>query len=348
MFGYTLLALLAAALLMLAPLAPGQSALAENGIFAHPDAPPSSRGPAPKSEPATKSDWAAKTEPTLRCEAARSLAGREVPVDTQGGPRLGTVQFPDTLPLKAKEVVLTFDDGPHSTRTRAILDALDRYCVKAVFFVVGARAMAHPDVLRDVARRGHVIGTHSFSHPLNMARLAKTEAVWDIDAGFAAVAQVLGGPVAPLFRFPGFAHSRELLSEMSERNISVWSVDVVTDDSFIGGQRMTERLFERLGQEGRGMVLLHDIKRSTAQMLPGILERLKAEGYSIPRVTVAPTITPDERQMATLEAPRPTRSAPQQGLLHRASEKSGSAPVSSPPSAPFEFFHPDAPVPPAR
>jgi peptidoglycan/xylan/chitin deacetylase (PgdA/CDA1 family) len=325
MFGYFLLAVLAATLLIFAPLERGEIRFDNGGASGQAD-----------DAIVTGSTTAAAPH----CDAERSLAGRELEIDPKGGPRFGTVQFAGSLPLADKEVVLTFDDGPHPTRTPAILDVLDRYCVKAVFFVVGSMVMEHPGVLREVARRGHVIGTHSFSHPFNMTKLGKQRAEEEINAGFAAVAHVLGGPVAPLFRFPGFSHSRDLLDDLSARDITVWSADVITDDSFIGARRITERMFERLGREGRGVVLMHDIKKSTAESLPGILQTLKDTGYSVPRVTVAATIMPDERLMAMFDEGKPRW----HGLIHRASQKPGTVRAAIQPSVPFEPFLRDGPA----
>jgi peptidoglycan-N-acetylglucosamine deacetylase len=241
--------------------------------------------------------------------------------------------------------VLTFDDGPHATRTTPILDALDRYCVKAVFFSIGEMALENPQVLREVARRGHVIGTHTFSHPLSLPRLGEPRALNEIMGGFAAVGHALGGPVAPLFRFPGFNQSSALLAELEKRDISVWSVDVITNDSYVGGRSITERLFDQLDKRGHGIVLMHDIKKATMETLPGILQMLKEKGYTVPRVVIAPTITPDEQILAGIEETKPRR---WQAAIHRASEKSGNAVVADRPSAPFEPFRLDGPVFPER
>jgi len=68
------------------------------------------------------------------------------------------------LPLAAKRVWLTIDDGP-SDDTGALLDLLDAHGAKATFFVVGERAAARPELVREIAARGHGIGNHSSRHP---------------------------------------------------------------------------------------------------------------------------------------------------------------------------------------
>ena len=68
-------------------------------------------------------------------------------------------------------VALTFDDGPMEPTTRQIMDLLDKYSVKATFFVSGVNALKHPDIIKEIIARGHTIGNHSFNHnPFVMLR----------------------------------------------------------------------------------------------------------------------------------------------------------------------------------
>jgi peptidoglycan/xylan/chitin deacetylase (PgdA/CDA1 family) len=64
-----------------------------------------------------------------------------------------------------KVVALSFDDGPHPTHTPRMLDLLDRHAVKASFFMMGRNVERWPDTAREVLRRGHEVGNHSYSHP---------------------------------------------------------------------------------------------------------------------------------------------------------------------------------------
>ena len=68
------------------------------------------------------------------------------------------------LPTRERLAWLTIDDGP-SADTAAVLDLLDAHAAKATFFVVGERAQAYPDQLREIVRRGHAVGNHSTTHP---------------------------------------------------------------------------------------------------------------------------------------------------------------------------------------
>jgi len=96
---------------------------------------------------------------------------RVIVVDPVEHPRVGTLQYQETLPLNDHEVVLTFDDGPLAPYTTRILDTLASNCAKAAFFIVGRMANSSPDLVRRAYREGHTIGTHTENHPLNIASL---------------------------------------------------------------------------------------------------------------------------------------------------------------------------------
>src|SRR5690606_14519981 len=102
----------------------------------------------------------------------------------------------------------TFDDGPRAGKTPAILDALDRYGVKGTFLMLGSAAQANPALAREVALRGHTVGSHTFDH-VNLAGLSRPAALEEIARGEAAVADALGSEnlLSPFFRFPYLAQT---------------------------------------------------------------------------------------------------------------------------------------------
>jgi peptidoglycan-N-acetylglucosamine deacetylase len=212
--------------------------------------------------------------------------GRIIEVDAGSTPRIGHKQFPSTLPLRAKELVLTFDDGPWPGTTAKVLDALRTECVRATFFLLGRNAAANPQLARRALAEGHTVGHHSYSHPL-LGRMGVARAEAEIDRGIAADEFALYGerrtkPTTPFFRFPGFVSSRALLERMIERGIVVFGADVWASDWV----RMTPEqelrlILSRIDQVGRGIVLFHDTKAQTARMLPAFLRELKRRGYSI-------------------------------------------------------------------
>jgi peptidoglycan-N-acetylglucosamine deacetylase len=211
---------------------------------------------------------------------------RVLEVDVKNTPRVGRKQFPSTLPLLDREVVLTFDDGPWPETTSRILDALKNECVRATFFLLGRNTAAHPQIARRALAEGHSIGHHTFAHPL-LDRMPMTKAEAEIDRGIAAdetalYGQVRATPATPFFRFPGFASNPALLNRMSERGLVVFGADVWASDwEQMGPDRELRLILSRLKKVGRGIVLFHDTKSQTAQMLPAFLHELKKRGYRI-------------------------------------------------------------------
>jgi peptidoglycan/xylan/chitin deacetylase (PgdA/CDA1 family) len=244
--------------------------------------------------------------------------------------RLGTMQYRETLPLADKEVVLTFDDGPLPPYTNRLLAILASECVKATFFVVGQMARANPEVLRQVHRAGHTIGTHSHSHPMRFDLLDFASGQQEIERGIAATAAALGDgkPVAPFFRFPGLGRTSALENYLASRSLMTWSVDVPSDDwRRVGADEVVRRSIARLESKRKGIILLHDIQPVTVLALPHLLRELKARGYRIVHVVPAApgrpkTVTEPNDWVARL----PVRAAPPRQAWPRVTEPSVPAP----------------------
>lgn len=211
---------------------------------------------------------------------------RVMTVDPQAFPRVGLKSFPQTLPLADKEVVLTFDDGPFPPTTTKVLAALASECAQATFFLVGRNAESNPAIVKRIAATGHSIGHHTWSHrPLD--KISQPQAIEEIDRGIAADEQALHGearrtPSTPFFRFPGFASTPALLSSLQSRGIAVFGADLWASDwDPITPEQQLRLLTERLDDEGKGIILLHDTKAQTAKMLPAFLQYLKRNGYKV-------------------------------------------------------------------
>jgi peptidoglycan-N-acetylglucosamine deacetylase len=209
---------------------------------------------------------------------------------------VGVMQYPQSLPLAEKEVVLTFDDGPLPPYSNQILDILASQCVKATYFLVGEMARAYPATARRLFEEGHTIGTHSENHPLRFDRISTDKVRWEIDQGIADVSAALGDPddVAPFFRIPGLGRTPVVESELAARSLVIFSSDTVADDWFrrIKPDQIITRAITRLEKLGGGILLLHDIHKSTAAALPGLLKELKAHGFRIVHVVPSRTGAP--------------------------------------------------------
>jgi peptidoglycan/xylan/chitin deacetylase (PgdA/CDA1 family) len=209
---------------------------------------------------------------------------RVLDVDAATTPRVGRKQFPQTLALAPKEVVLTFDDGPWPATTERVLDALRQECVRATFFLIGRNAQARPALARRELAEGHTVAYHSFSHPM-LDRMPIAVAQADIDRGIAAVDGALNGQAAraaPFFRFPYFSSTPPLLDWLEHRRMAVFGADLWASDwNPMSPDQELRLILERVEASHGGIILFHDTKAQTAAMLPAFLRALKGGGFSI-------------------------------------------------------------------
>jgi len=209
---------------------------------------------------------------------------RTVEIDTTGGPGFGFEHYKAYDFLRLKEVVLTFDDGPQVGHTHAVLEALAAQCTKATFFAIGKMAAGLPEILRDVAKAGHTIGTHTWSH-VDLSKM-KDDAGWkaEIEKGASAVKRAVGGPVAPFFRYPFLRDSKETLAHLAGRGMAVFSTDIDSFDfkfSSRNPEGLVKSVMDRLERKGKGIILMHDIQPGTAKAVPQLLAELKTRGYKV-------------------------------------------------------------------
>lgn len=207
---------------------------------------------------------------------------RVVVIDTTGGPGFGFLQFKQLDFLTDKEVVLTFDDGPWPT-TPSVLRTLAEECTKAVFFPIGKHATYHPEILKQVAAAGHTVGAHTWSHAhLDSKKLTEQQVKEEVEKGFSAIKLALGAAPAPFFRFPGLQHTTAAIEYLGSRNIAAFSCDVDSVDFRAkDAAQIVNTVMTRLDKQGKGIILMHDLQKRTAEALPTLLRRLKAGGYRV-------------------------------------------------------------------
>jgi len=225
-----------------------------------------------------------KAQAKSTCANPNALGvSRVVEIDTTGGPGFGFEHFKQLDFLTDKEVVLTFDDGPWPGNTPAVLKALADECTKAVFFPIGKHATYHPEILKQVAAAGHTVGAHTWSHAnLNSKKISEQQAKDEIEKGYSAVKLALGAAPSPFFRFPELQHNPAAMTYLGSRNVAIFSCDL---DSFDfrakdAGQ-IVNTVMSKLDKQGKGIILMHDFQKHTAEALPTLLGRLKAGGYKI-------------------------------------------------------------------
>src|ERR1700761_5468335 len=239
----------------------------------------------PAAPAATSPRPAIAMQPDTPCSNPDALGvSRVVEVDTTGGPGFGFEHFKQLDFLTDKEVVLTFDDGPWPGNTPAVLKALADQCTKAVFFSIGKHATYHPEILKQVAAAGHTVGTHTWSHAnLNSKKMTEQAVKDEIEKGNSAVKFALGTAPSPFFRFPELQHNPAAVAYLGTRNVAIFSCDL---DSFdfrktSTPDKVVQTVMGKLDKLGKGIILMHDFQKHTADALPELLRRLKAGGYKV-------------------------------------------------------------------
>ena len=163
-------------------------------------------------------------------------------------------------PAAAGKLVLTIDDGPEPTVTPAVLDVLARHGARASFFLIGARARAHPDLVRRIVAEGHGVENHSFSHDHGFSLRGMGWLARDIDAAQRTLTE-LAGRAPRFFRAPAGLRS-PLLDPVLARahlRLAAW-----TRRGFDTRSSDPVRVLERLaGRDGKRLadgdiLLLHD------------------------------------------------------------------------------------------
>ncbi|MCX4288874.1 MAG: polysaccharide deacetylase family protein [Duncaniella sp.] len=177
-----------------------------------------------------------------------------------------------------KVVYLTFDDGPIPEETPWVLDTLDRYGVKATFFLVGDNVRRHPELLEEIKRRGHSWGNHTMHH-LQGLKESPTTFLRDITEADELIE-------SPLFRPP---HGIMWWSQarVIKRHYNVVMYDLVTRDY---SRRMTpERVLDNVKRYARNgsIIVFHDSLKASRNMryaLPRAIEWLRGQGYEFEKI----------------------------------------------------------------
>ena len=239
---------------------------------------------APKAAPAPAAAPATAQPARAACTNPNALGvGRTVEIDTTGGPGFGFEHFKQLDFLRDHEVVLTFDDGPWPGNTPAVLKTLAEECTTGIFFPIGKHATYHPEILKQVYAAGHTVGAHTWSHAnLNNKKLTEDQRKDEIEKGFAAVKWALGTPPSPFFRFPALQHPPEMVTYLGTRNIAIFSCDLDSFDFKASkAQTIIDNVMRKVEKNGKGIILMHDFQKHTAEALPELLKRLKAGGYKV-------------------------------------------------------------------
>jgi len=192
-------------------------------------------------------------------------------------------------PPTARGVALTFDDGPDPKTTPIVLDALDASKAKATFFVIAKKAEEHPEVLREIVRRGHEIGLHSYTHDRLFSLRSEAYVRADLERG-SRVLEALTGQ-RPLFFRPPVGHTNPTIARVADALDLVtigWSVSARDGFASAVPRRIVNRI--RRGLADGAIVLMHDAAERGGRIPAGVIalpEVLRAAwNEQLPVVTV--------------------------------------------------------------
>jgi peptidoglycan/xylan/chitin deacetylase (PgdA/CDA1 family) len=194
-------------------------------------------------------------------------------------------QYKQGLPLNDHEVVLTFDDGPHTKTTNQLLDHLKDRCLKVTFFIVGETALLNKETLLREIQEGHTIGSHSHNHPMPFNRLVPETAKEQITRGIAEIKSVVGDKLHKWFRFPGLGTSPRDEKLLKDMGISIFGIDIEPSDwERPGNKVMMQRIMSQLETKHKGIIVMHDIHQPSVDFVPILIDELVRKGYTFVHV----------------------------------------------------------------
>lgn len=214
------------------------------------------------------------------------------------GERVHQALFGRTGTVGPKLVALTFDDGPYPVETAVLLAVLHDLHVPATFFLIGRDAEQYPGLVRAIAAGGHEIGDHTETHP-DLATLDDAAVTTELRTGAAALAQYVADPaVHRLFRPPHGRYRRATLAAAQRAGFDtiLWTDDP-GDWRNVPGPVLAAHI-ARFATAPE-ILLLHNGRRTTTELIPGIVDRFRRAGYTF--VTVGELLrqtTPEQLEHA--------------------------------------------------
>jgi peptidoglycan-N-acetylglucosamine deacetylase len=231
------------------------------------------------------------------------------------------VTFPSSLRIEQqggsdpKKISLSFDDGPDKDNTPKILDVLDRFGVKASFFVIGLNATADPDILRRIYNDGHEIGIHTFTHP-EISSISSRQFGLEVGSTERLIESLTGNKTT-LFRPPYidnidplYISDAKMIKESSDLGYYTVGMGIDPEDwKNANAQTIAEYTINEVSKNSGNIILLHDgggNRSETVKALPWIISGLESQGYQfvslselmqLPKSNIMPAVSSSEAPM---------------------------------------------------
>jgi len=186
------------------------------------------------------------------------------------------------IDTNAKEIALTFDDGPHPEHTPKLLDLLKEKEIQAAFFVIGEQAEKYPEIIKRVIAEGHILGIHSFYHKPSFTICSRQAVIDDLTRCRNTIEEISQTKVS-LFRPPfGVTNPNIAAAVKFLKMTSVgWSIR-----SFDTTGKNESRILKRIAKSlfPGAIVLLHDRLPECASLVGKLLVLLDERGYKVVRL----------------------------------------------------------------
>ena len=180
-----------------------------------------------------------------------------------------------------KVIALTFDDGSDGNNISEVLKILKENDVKSTFFITGASAKKHTDLIKEIVQEGHEIGNHSYSHP-DFTLLTEDEIKNELEKTDELIKNITGISTKPYFRPPYGAFNEKVLKSLGNFGYAYtiyWTIDTV-DWTGNSENEITKKVLDKAAP---GYIVLMHVGAgadNTSKALPVIIKKLKEKGYS--------------------------------------------------------------------
>jgi peptidoglycan/xylan/chitin deacetylase (PgdA/CDA1 family) len=212
--------------------------------------------------------------------AARTRSTRTRPARDANDPLLGKADRISGEEVRGL-VTFTFDDGPNPGTTEAVVGALEKYNIPATFFIVTRRLVGkHGEqgraLLRQILEKGFLVASHSVSHP-NLRGASPARLAAEIDQSIRTLSTEAERPIG-MFRAPFGAIDARGRAWLKKRGLTeaFWSIDTL-DWQAKHAERLRKKVFKMIVAQEGGVVLMHDVKSITAEVIANVLDDLEAE-----------------------------------------------------------------------
>lgn len=193
---------------------------------------------------------------------------------------------------KSKLVFLTFDDGPSPNNTRKILNILKENNVKATFFIVGTKAEANPEILKEISNSDMCILPHCYSHSYETIYKTVDSYFNDLNKCTEVVKRIIGKTPKSYVRMPGGSDNlvsnpevlRTIRNKLNAKGIDYIDWNVSSGDAAaetVPTSTIKGNIFNQCRDKSFAVILMHDgyYKGSTVESLPTTIRYLKEQGY---------------------------------------------------------------------